>query len=205
MCSADQCSGQYGGVLQRTVSIAVCRLRRSLSEGLPATGRRPALEHEQLRGPANTKRFDFSKKPPEFLGYNSNLDSVSWGVGSPTNQSRVTVGLGGVHPLRVDEFPTVGPTTPPWTNILVQSYSDWGVVASLHDKSNSNQLTMTAANGSPFVWFERTAGSAAFEVWVCGAAQLGEGQGNVTMINNSGQVMMSGSKVSSRDNTIPLE
>lgn len=114
---------------------------------------------------ANTKLFDFSMKEPQFLGYNSNLDSVSWGVGSPTNQSRVTVGLEGVHPLRVDEFPTGGPLTPPWTNILVQSYSDWGVVASVHDKSNSNQFTMTAANGSPFVWLERTAGSAAFEVW----------------------------------------
>jgi hypothetical protein len=139
---------------------------------------------------ANTKLFDFSKMPPEFLGYNSNLDSVSWGVGSPTNQSRVTIGLEGVHPLRVDEFPTGGPITPPWTNILVQSYSDWGVVASVHDKSNSNQLTMTAANGSPFVWFERTAGSAAFEVWLGGTAQLGDGQGNFTMIDNSGQVMI---------------
>lgn len=138
----------------------------------------------------NTKLFDTKKNPPQFLGYNSNIDSVSWGVPSPTNQSRVTIGLDGMHPLRVDEFPTGGPKTPPWTNILVESYSDWGVVASVHDKSNANQLTMTAANGSPYVWFERTKGSAAFEIWVGGTAQKGAKQGDFTMVSNSGTVMI---------------
>jgi hypothetical protein len=127
------------------------------------------------------------------LGYNSNLDSVSWGYPSPPNEARITVGLEGVHPLRADEFPTAGPTSPPWTNILVESYSDWGVIASVHDKSNTNQLTITAANGSPFVWFERTKGTpetSPFEVWVGGTAQLGQGQGDFTMIDNSGPVLI---------------
>ena len=139
---------------------------------------------------ANTKAYDFNKNPPAFLGYNTNFDSVSFGVASPTNQNRVTVGLEGVHPLRADVFTKDGSEKAPWTNVLVESYSDWGAIASIHDETNSNKMTMTAANGSPFVWFERTVGKAPFELWVGGTTQGGEGQGDVNIISNNGAEMV---------------
>ena len=115
------------------------------------------------------------------LGYNSNFDLVGYGNVGPSHQARVTIGLEGVHPLREDEFPTVGPTSPPWTNIQVQGYSDWGVQASFHDKTNTNQLNFFANNGSPFVWFQRTKGTAAFDVWV-GGVPSGAVLGSYTLV-----------------------
>ncbi len=139
---------------------------------------------------ANTKLYDFTKNPPALLGYNTNLDQVSWGFAAPAHEASLTVGLDGVHPLRVDEFPTGGPKAPPWTNILVESYSDWGVVASVHDKGNSNQLNITMANGSPFVWFERTKGSAPFDVWMGGIPLSSPKSGSYDIVENSGPVMV---------------
>lgn len=76
----------------------------------------------------------------------------------------VTVGLKGVHPIS-DILPDV-PAKAPWTNVKVQSYTDWGVVMSY--ASSGSQLDITMANGSPFTWFERTQGDAPFRVWAGG-------------------------------------
>ena len=127
--------------------------------------------------------------------YNTNLDFLGWGSPAPAEQGVVTVGLAGLHPLRADEFPGKYPPAPPWTYIQVQSYSDWGVVASMHDKSNANQVNITMANGSPFVWFERTKGTAAnapFTLWVGGEANynLDDAQGSYSVVSNSGTVLI---------------
>jgi Glycosyl hydrolase family 81 C-terminal domain len=139
----------------------------------------------------NAKVFDYPKMgPPVLLGYNTNFDLVGWGNSGPVTQARVTVGLDGVHPLREDEFPVGGPKSPPWTNILVQSYSDWGLVTSYHDKDNTNQLNITMANGSPFVWFERVKGTAPFDVWV-GGVPSPPVQGTYSLVvPNTGSVMI---------------
>jgi len=132
------------------------------------------------------------------IGYNSNYDLVGYGNVGPSHQARVTIGLEGVHPLREDEFPNTdasgkpmfqGPTAPPWTNIQVQSYSDWGVQASFHDKNNTNQLNFFANNGSPFVWFQRTKGPAAFNVWV-GGVPTGGVQGTYKLVQNQNGVLI---------------
>ncbi|HVG39377.1 MAG TPA: hypothetical protein VM870_08820, partial [Pyrinomonadaceae bacterium] len=70
----------------------------------------------------------------------------------------VTVGLQNVHPLGTDVR-----TSPPWSNVVVQSYSDWGAVASYADANG--EMTITMASGSPYVWFERTNGQSPFQVW----------------------------------------
>jgi hypothetical protein len=138
----------------------------------------------------NAQVYDYPKMgPPSLLGYNTNFDLVGWGNAGPVTQARVTVGLDGVHPLREDEFPIGGPKSPPWTNIQVQSYSDWGVVASYHNKNNTNQLNITMANGSPFVWFERTKGSAPFNVWL-GGVPSAPIQGTYKLISNTGGVLI---------------
>jgi hypothetical protein len=74
----------------------------------------------------------------------------------------VTIGLQGVHPIRPNDGAV--PTAPPWTNVRIQSYTDWGVTMSYAD--GGSELTMTMTNGSPFTWFERTQGAAPFRVWV---------------------------------------
>src|SRR6185295_6515359 len=73
--------------------------------------------------------------------------------------------------------------------VLVQSYSDWGVVASYHDEGRTNQLDITMANGSPFVWFERTKGSAPFNVWL-GGVPSAPIQGTYKLISNTGGVLV---------------
>ena len=87
-----------------------------------------------------------------------------FGRGDLTGQRSpiVTVGLAQVHPIA--NYPA--PVTPPWTNVKIQSYSDWGVVMSYAD--NGSELTMTMANGSPFTWLQRTSGDAPFRVWTGG-------------------------------------
>ena len=138
----------------------------------------------------NAKVFDYPKMgPPAFVGYNTNFDLVGWGNPGPVNQAQVTVGLDGVHPLRADEFPQGGPMSAPWTNVLVQSYSDWGVVTSYHDKDNTEQLDITMANGSPFVWFERTKGTKPFDVWV-GGTPLPPVQGTYQVVSNTGGLLI---------------
>ena len=54
-------------------------------------------------------------------------------------------------------------TTAPFTNVKVDSYSDWGVIVSYATQSGAMRITM--ANGSPFVWFERAQGTAPLTVW----------------------------------------
>ena len=103
------------------------------------------------------------------------------GFGNPAEPSpAVTVGLAGVHPLGPDVR-----TEAPWSNVKVQSYSDWGAVVSYAD--TSGEMTITMASGSPFVWFERTKGTAAFQVWA-GDPKPAEG-GALTVWYNSGNVL----------------
>lgn len=92
----------------------------------------------------------------------------------------VTVGLAGVHPLGTDVR-----TQAPWSNVKVQSYSDWGTVVSYAD--TPGEMTITMAAGSPFVWFERTQGTAAFQVWA-GDPQPAEG-GAMSVWYNNGNVL----------------
>ena len=103
------------------------------------------------------------------------------GFGNPAEPSpAVTVGLAGVHPLGTDVR-----TEAPWSNVKVQNYSDWGAVVSYAD--TPGEMTITMASGSPFVWFERTKGTAAFQVWA-GDPKPAEG-GALTVWYNSGNVL----------------
>ncbi|MGH8731859.1 MAG: hypothetical protein ACREVF_09125, partial [Burkholderiales bacterium] len=103
------------------------------------------------------------------------------GFGNPAEPSpAVTVGLAGVHPLGTDVR-----TQAPWSNVKVQSYSDWGAVVSYAD--TPGEMTVTMAAGSPFVWFERTKGAAAFQVWA-GDPKPAEG-GALSVWYNNGNVL----------------
>ena len=93
-------------------------------------------------------------------------------------QPVVTVGLQNVHPLGTSE-----PSQPPWTNVRVESYSDWGAVMSYGD--SGNQMQITAAAGSPFLWFERTKGSSAFQV-IAGSTLAG---GSLNVWSTSGSTL----------------
>ncbi len=84
----------------------------------------------------------------------------------PVEQPIVTVGLKDVHPLGA-----VQPSAPPWTNVRVESYSDWGVV--LTYTNNGSMMRITMANGSPIVWFERISGAAPFQIWAGSNEPLG--------------------------------
>ena len=84
---------------------------------------------------------------------------------APVHQEVVTVGLENVHPLSQYLGPNP-PAAPPWTNVKVRSYSDWGVV--LAYANNASEMEITMANGSPFTWLERKQGQANFLVWVGG-------------------------------------
>jgi hypothetical protein len=92
-------------------------------------------------------------------------DPVDWslnfaGRGNLSRQDSptVTVGLANVQPLGLEPRDTA-----PFSNVKVESYSDWGVVVSYGGQDGTMQITM--ANGSPYVWFERTQGAASFTVW----------------------------------------
>jgi len=103
------------------------------------------------------------------------------GFGNPAEPSPiVTVGLAGVHPLGTEVR-----TQAPWSNVKVQSYSDWGSVVSYADAPG--EMTITMAAGSPFVWFERTKGAAAFQVWA-GDPKPAEG-GALSVWYNNGNVL----------------
>jgi hypothetical protein len=106
----------------------------------------------------------------------SNVDNERGPIAEP--QPVVTVGLEGVHPLGTSEA-----TQPPWTNVLVQSYSDWGAVFSYTNSSNTMQIT--AASGSPYLWFERTSGINEFAVWA-GSTEPG---GTLNVWSNSGSIL----------------
>jgi hypothetical protein len=107
--------------------------------------------------------FDPDKRSAQ--AYNPNLNFAGRGEISPAHQGVLTVGLEGVHPLKQGI-----PTSPPWTNVLVKDYSDWGVTAVYDD--NGSELQITMANGSPLVWFEKAAGSTApFVLWTGGSPQ----------------------------------
>lgn len=101
------------------------------------------------------------------------------GTGNPTEPSAaVTVGLAGVHPLGADVR-----TQAPWSNVKVVSYSDWGSVVSYAE--TPGEMTVTMAAGSPYVWFERTKGTAAFQVWAGDSASGGK----LSVWYNNGNVL----------------
>lgn len=103
------------------------------------------------------------------------------GFGNPAEPSPIiTVGLAGVHPLGTEVR-----TQAPWSNVRVRGYSDWGTVVSYAD--TPGEMTITMAAGSPFVWFERTAGTAAFQVWA-GDPKPAEG-GALSVWYNNGNVL----------------
>jgi hypothetical protein len=96
----------------------------------------------------------------------------------------VTIGLSGTHPI-ADNTPFTN-TTAPWTNVKINKYSDWGV--EMGYTSNGSAINFTLANGSPFVWAQRTAGTAPFVVWA-GTAANGDDNGAVSLWRNSAGVL----------------
>lgn len=119
--------------------------------------------------------FGINGKPHHVSSYPSDFAVVGGNAADPQSPI-LTVGLSGASPL----FPASASGTPPWSNVTVQHYSDWGVEFAYAD--SGSQLTFTMANGSPFVWAERTAGNAPFQVWAGGAA------GNVSSTLEQGSV-----------------
>jgi hypothetical protein len=112
-------------------------------------------------------------------------DPVNWalnfaGRGNMARQDApaVTVGLAGVNPLGLEPR-----TTAPFSNVKVESYSDWGTSVSYANESDKMQITM--ANGTPFVWFERTQGSAPLTVW---AGELDPSGGLRVWFNHEGMI-----------------
>jgi hypothetical protein len=96
----------------------------------------------------------------------------------------VTIGLSGTHPIAANTPLT--PTQAPWTNVQIQRYSDWGVEMSY--AGNGSAVNFTMVNGSPFVWAQRTQGSAPFVVWA-GTAVSGDDAGAVSVWRNSNGVV----------------
>jgi hypothetical protein len=109
-----------------------------------------------------------------------------FGYGNNANEESpiVTIGLSGTHPI-ADSTPLT-PTAAPWTNVRIERYSDWSVNMSY--TSNGNKLNLTMANGSPFVWAQRTQGSAPFAVWA-GTAVAGDDNGQLSVWRNANGVL----------------
>jgi hypothetical protein len=80
----------------------------------------------------------------------------STGNAAQTNAAFVTVGLQGVRPLKV-------PTKDRLSNVVIDDYTEFHV--DMAYGGNGNRLAITMASGAPFVWFERTEGTAPFQVW----------------------------------------
>lgn len=112
--------------------------------------------------------------------------NVMFGYGDNSQQDSpiVTIGLSGTHPL-ADNTPFTN-TTAPWTNVKINKYSDWGV--EMGYTSNGSAINFTFANGSPFVWAERTQGSAPFVAWA-GTAASGDDNGAVSVWRNSDGIL----------------
>ncbi len=102
----------------------------------------------------------------------------------PQNSPILVAGLANVGPIG-----SPPPSAPPWTSIRVERYTDWGVVFSYageHEGSPST-LTITTANGSPFVWFERNADGQPFRVWA--GASPGDSSGSLDVwFNEDGKI-----------------
>ncbi len=74
----------------------------------------------------------------------------------------------------------------PWTNVKINKYTDWGV--EMGYTSNGSAINFTMANGSPFVWAQRTQGNAPFVVWA-GTAAFGDDNGAVSVWRNSDGIL----------------
>lgn len=113
---------------------------------------------------------------------------------APQVQAVVTVGLAGLHPLG-----TTKPASAPWTRVRVQKYSDWG--ATFTYSNPANEMEITTANGSPFTWFERTRGTAPFQVWAGGSSAGGGAP--VVWLNQPGVIGVTVNSPYNPDNNIP--
>ena len=98
-------------------------------------------------------------------GFNAQLNSANRASLAPYNQPVVTVGLQDVHPILVSDGNNGWQVPPkqPWTSIRVDGYSDWSARMSYGDANS--RMRIDTADGSPFVWFQRTKGTAPFVVW----------------------------------------
>jgi Glycosyl hydrolase family 81 C-terminal domain len=123
------------------------------------------------------KRIEYNEKEKkqQISKFDPEWNAVERGNINPETQPVVTVGLRDIHPLGEKK-----PDKPPWTNLRIDSYSDWGVVLSYTDNGSAMQITM--ASGSPFVWFNRTSGSAQFAIW----AGSNHPDGKLVVWSNSG-------------------
>src|SRR5215216_4591127 len=157
-----------GWVVGNDAGNVVARTRAIISEpfqnqfvDLPAQQLVPGLD-----APVNGVRMWNPSALDVFTAYTDPADvpSIIFGRGDIRGQKSplVTIGLQGVHPIRPNDGDV--PTASPWTNVRIQSYTDWSVTMSYAD--SGSEMTMSMANGSPFTWFQRTQGTAPFRAWV---------------------------------------
>lgn len=148
------------------LKVNVTGLRLASMNSLYVSDRGKRIEYNQQE-----KKFVLSKFDPQW-------NAVERGNINPETQPVVTVGLRDIHPLGEKKRDKA-----PWTNVRVDSYTDFGAVLSYSDNGSTMQINM--ASGSPFVWFNRTAGSAQFAIW----AGSNHPDGKVTVWENSGNVL----------------
>ncbi len=130
--------------------------------------------------------------------FNAANNIVDRGFLAPEVQAVVTVGLDGLHPLRIGNTKQP-PTSPPWTSVRVRQYSDWGAIFTYSNPAN--EMEITTANGSPFTWFERTRGTAPFQVWAGGSTAGGDAP--VVWLNQPGVIGVTVNTLYNPDNNIP--
>ena len=159
---------QYQGwVAGNDAGNVVARTRAMINEpfesqfvDLPAQQLVPGLD-----APVNGVRLWNPSVLDVYTGYTEpkEVPNMLFGRGDIQGQKSplVTVGLQGVHPIRPNDGDV--PVAAPWTNVRIQSYTDWGVSMSYAD--SGSEMTVSMANGSPFTWFRRSQGSAPFRTW----------------------------------------
>jgi len=79
--------------------------------------------------------------------FDPKVNEIDRGFLAPENQAVVTVGLENVHPLSQMLGPHE-PTGPPWTNVRVRRYSDWGLVLAYANSGSEMEITMANGSGS---------------------------------------------------------
>ncbi|MBP7865047.1 MAG: hypothetical protein KA419_03785 [Acidobacteria bacterium] len=176
---------QWSGWVERSPDDKLVRTKSFFSEPLEfafldlpvKTGGAPVAIHGLHC--ANLRELPVRTSSDPAVPYTS--QEVAYGNVSPALNPVVTVGLDGVHPVSA-QTPAV-PATPPYDNVRVKSYSDWGLVLTYADGGSS--LDITLANGSPCVWFQRTAGTAPFTAW----AGVIASPGAVTVWKNQGSAL----------------
>lgn len=176
---------QWSGWVERSPDDKLVRTKSFFSEpfefafvDLPLKAGGAAAPIHGLRC-ANLKEIPIRTSADAAVAYTN--QEVAYGNVSPALNPVVTVGLDGVHPISA-ATPVV-PTTPPYDNVRVKRYSDWGLVLTYADGGST--LDITLASGSPCAWFQRSSGSAPFKVWAGTIAS----NGAVTVWKNQGSVL----------------